>query len=148
METPTADVTAPGTTRRACTVRPGHCGDLISRPLRVGNDEQNTHPTSEPFGTPVTKVGLWVRSDRGCIAHLRWYAHHGHWVVVFAQSECKVLQEVGGDFHEIILGEPEHVLDLVEDMPSVIGLGAVEGGGRAHRCEGSRGQRCEGAEGG
>ena len=63
---------------------------------------------------------------------LRRSAHHSHRVVVFAQPELEILQEVGGDVHEIVLGEMEHVLDVVEDAPADLRVGSVECGGLAH----------------
>lgn len=81
-----------------------------------------THPVSEPSGTPVTNVGLQSLS-RECMSRTRAnaYVHHCHRVVVLSEAEREVLEELGGDAHEILLRQAKLVLDLVEDAPSSIG---------------------------
>ena len=58
--------------------------------------------------------------------------HHGHRVIIFAETEFEVVEEVGSDAGEIVLRETKLVLDLVEDATLDVRTGGIYGGYLGH----------------
>ncbi len=58
--------------------------------------------------------------------------HHGHRVVVLSETEREVLEELGSDAREVLLGQAELLLDVIEDAPAGVGRGRISRVGLAH----------------
>ena len=87
--------------------------------------EYTTYPVSVPFGTPVTNVGLHTSNEYMHSKADKTGVHHSHRLVIFAQPELKIFQELGGDAHEIILAQAELLFNLFEDAMCILGGGPV-----------------------
>ncbi len=58
--------------------------------------------------------------------------HHGHRVVVLSETEREVLEELGSDAREVLLGQAELLLDFVENAAAGVGRGRISRVGLAH----------------
>lgn len=57
------------------------------------------YPFSVPFGTPVTKVGLYrfemnIKRDTGCV-------HHSHIMTIVLESELELLKKGSSKVYEL-----------------------------------------------
>ena len=67
------------------------------------------------------------------LTRTRFSVHHGHGMVVLAEAETKIVDELLCDAEEAVIVELELALDVVEDGPACLSLlGVCEGGDGRH----------------
>lgn len=62
-----------------------------------------------------------------------WYVHHRHRMIIFTQPKLEILEELGGDPHEIGFAQAELLFDLFEDAMDGLRVGPIAKGRGAHR---------------